>query len=264
MRACANSNPICNRRVIAPRARQAAEGCTQPNLAQLREVLALARTRVEESVQRESVLLEQQSNLEQILGSLKRVNDTIEKLKKEYGIVRRLANVASGKNKLKMPFQRFVLAAKMEEVLLNASRRLLKMSRGRYLLKRADLPAGRQHTGGLELEVCDTWTGETTRPVKTLSGGESFLASLALALGLADVVQAYSGGIHLDTIFIDEGFGALDSEKLDRAIQTLESLKEGKRLVGIISHVDGLRERIPTRLEVSAGTQGSTARFVVG
>ena len=115
---------------------------------------------------------------------------------------------------------------------------------------------------GLDLEVLDTWAGET-RPVKTLSGGEGFYTSLALALGLADVVQAYARGIRLDTIFIDEGFGSLDADKLDRAIQTLEDLKEGGRLVGIISHVDSLRERVPARLEVSAGTNGSTARFVL-
>ncbi len=87
--------------------------------------------------------------------------------------------------------------------------------------------------------------------------------ALALALGLADVVQTYAGGIRLDTMFIDEGFGSLDAETLDRAIQTLENLKEGGRLVGIISHVDSLRERIPTRLEVSAETHGSRAQFVL-
>jgi len=155
------------------------------------------------------------------------------------------------------------LAAKLDDVLRQASNRLQVISDGRYLLGIADEPQKYRRASGLDLEVSDLWTDET-RPVKTLSGGESFYTSLALALGLADVVQAYSGGIRLDTIFIDEGFGSLDLEKLDLAIQTLENLKEGGRLVGIISHVDSLRERIPARLEVSSSTHGSIARFVLG
>ncbi len=113
---------------------------------------------------------------------------------------------------------------------------------------------------GLDLSVYDAYTG-TTRPVNTLSGGESFLASLALALGLADVVQAYAGGVRLETIFVDEGFGSLDPEALDLAFQTLLDLREGNRLVGIISHVPELKERIDVRLEITPGRHGSTARF---
>ncbi len=115
---------------------------------------------------------------------------------------------------------------------------------------------------GLDLEVSDAWTDQALA-VRTLSGDESFYMALALALGLADVVLTYTGGIRLDTIFVDEGFGSLDSEKLDLAIQTLENLKEGGRLVGIILHVDSLRERIPTRLEIHATPRGSTAHFVI-
>jgi len=122
--------------------------------------------------------------------------------------------------------------------------------------------ARRNAAGGLELEVFDTYTG-VARGVATLSGGETFLASLSLALGLADVVQSYSGGIHLDTIFVDEGFGTLDPESLDVAIQALFDLQQGGRLVGIISHVPELRERIDARLEVVSTEKGSTARFVL-
>jgi exonuclease SbcC len=116
--------------------------------------------------------------------------------------------------------------------------------------------------GGLDLLVSDDHTG-TTRPVATLSGGESFLASLSLALGLADVVQAYAGGIKLDTMFIDEGFGSLDPESLDLAFRTFADLQVRGRLVGIISHVPELKERMSTRLEVVPGHRGSTARFVL-
>ena len=114
----------------------------------------------------------------------------------------------------------------------------------------------------MNIEVTDSFTG-VARPVKTLSGGELFLASLSLALGLSDVVQAYAGGIRLDTILVDEGFGTLDSEALDMAIRTLTDLQKGGRLVGIISHVSELRERISARLEVIPGQRGSTTVFHV-
>ena len=113
---------------------------------------------------------------------------------------------------------------------------------------------------GLDIEVFDSYTGYA-RPANTLSGGETFLASLSLALGLADVVQAYSGGIHLDTIFIDEGFGTLDADTLDFALKALLDLEKGGRLVGIISHVPELRERIDTRLAINKSDRGSTAAF---
>ena len=134
------------------------------------------------------------------------------------------------------------------------------MSRGRYLLRRNTETADRRSAGGLELEVEDAYTANT-RPVTTLSGGESFQAALALALGLSEVVQAYAGGIRLDTIFIDEGFGSLDPEALDLAIDTLLALQESGRMVGVISHVPELRERIDVRLEVVAGPAGSRAAF---
>jgi len=117
--------------------------------------------------------------------------------------------------------------------------------------------------GGLEIEIFDQYTGYA-RSVATLSGGETFLASLSLALGLADVVQSYAGGIHLDTILVDEGFGTLDPEALDMAIKALIDLQKGGRLVGIISHVPELKERIDARLEVTKGKQGSRAAFHVG
>ena len=162
-----------------------------------------------------------------------------------------------------MSFQRFVLAALLDEVLVNASHRLQVMSRGRYTLQRALGQLDRRSAGGLELEVLDFYTGRA-RLAKTLSGGESFLASLALALGLADVVQSQTGGIHLETMFVDEGFGSLDDRTLDQAVETLAELQQGGRLVGIISHVTELQRRIAARLEVHTSPSGSTARFVVG
>jgi exonuclease SbcC len=136
------------------------------------------------------------------------------------------------------------------------------MASGRFVLKRKEERGKGRRQEGLELEVFDNYTGKA-RHVKTLSGGESFKASLALALGLADVVQSHSGGISLDTMFVDEGFGTLDPESLDTAIKCLIDLQENGRLVGIISHVPELKERIDARLEITTAKEGSKARFVV-
>jgi exonuclease SbcC len=153
------------------------------------------------------------------------------------------------------------LGALLDDVLVAASHRLKTMSKGRYLLQRQHDPTDRRRAAGLDLEVNDAYTGQT-RLVCTLSGGESFLAALALALGLADVVQSYAGGIRLDTIFVDEEFGGLDSESLDDAMRSLIDLQQSGRLVGVISHVAEMKERIDTRLEVTAAKLGSMARFV--
>ena len=136
------------------------------------------------------------------------------------------------------------------------------MSKQRYALRRALGNGDLRKAGGLDLEITDTHTGRA-RPVSTLSGGEGFQASLALALGLSDVVQRHAGGIRLDTVFIDEGFGSLDSEALDLALRTLEDLRQGGRLVGLISHLEEIKTRIPARLEVTPGPGGSHARFRV-
>ncbi|HYA38261.1 MAG TPA: SbcC/MukB-like Walker B domain-containing protein, partial [Candidatus Methylomirabilis sp.] len=133
----------------------------------------------------------------------------------------------------------------------------------RFDLQRATERLDQRAAGGLDLLVYDAYTG-TTRPVQTLSGGESFLASLSLAMGLADVVQSYAGGIRLETIFIDEGFGSLDPETLELAFQALGELLKSGRLVGIISHVAELTEWIPARIEVTKDKNGSHARLVHG
>jgi len=135
------------------------------------------------------------------------------------------------------------------------------MSKGRYQLLRKEDRAKGNKASGLELEVEDAYTGKV-RPVATLSGGESFMAALSLALGLSDVVQAYAGGIRLDTLFIDEGFGSLDSESLDLAIRTLVDLQATGRMIGIISHVAELREQIGSRIDVSAGRAGSRLKII--
>jgi exonuclease SbcC len=169
-----------------------------------------------------------------------------------------LADLVNGRgsNSLRMRLQSFVLAARLEQVAEVASRRLLEMSGGRYTFLHSDAQGRNGARGGLGLDVFDEYTG-VRRPTKTLSGGESFMASLALALGLADVVTAESGGVQLDTLFVDEGFGSLDPNALDAVMTVLDELRRGGRTVGVISHVEELRTRIPTRLEVVSGREGS-------
>ncbi len=182
-------------------------------------------------------------------------------LEAEYQVVGTLSDIANGKTGAKVSLHRFVLGVLLDDVLLQASQRLMKMSRGRYLLKRKEERAKGNVGSGLDLMVEDSYSGKW-RDVATLSGGESFMAALSLALGLSDVVQSYSGGIRLDTLFIDEGFGSLDPESLDLAIQTLIDLQQGGRTIGIISHVTELKEQIGLRLDVLATRMGSTLRLI--
>jgi DNA repair protein SbcC/Rad50 len=184
-------------------------------------------------------------------------------LESRYEVLAPIARMARGTVEPRISFQRFVLASFLDEVLSSATARLSRMSKGRYALHRTEDAGHRGRAAGLDLVVTDTYTG-TQRPVTTLSGGESFLAALALSLGLADVVQEHAGGIHLETLFVDEGFGTLDPESLEYALDTLAALGNKRRLVGIISHVPELQTRIPTRLEVVPNREGSTTRLTMG
>ena len=173
-----------------------------------------------------------------------------------------LADTAAGRgeNTYRMSLNSYVLAARLEQVALAASERLVAMSDGRYLLQHSDAKAARGAKSGLGLEVVDQWTGHR-RDTSTLSGGESFMASLSLALGLADVVQQESGGIQIDTLFVDEGFGSLDEQSLEQVMDALEGLRDGGRVVGLVSHVGEMKQRIGTQLQVLKGRNGSTLRI---
>jgi len=173
-----------------------------------------------------------------------------------------LADTAAGRgdNTYRMSLNSYVLAARLEQVALAASERLVSMSDGRYLLQHSDAKAARGAKSGLGLEVVDQWTGHR-RDTSTLSGGESFMASLSLALGLADVVQQESGGIQIETLFVDEGFGSLDEQSLEQVMDALEGLRDGGRVVGLVSHVGEMKQRIGTQLQVLKGRNGSTLRI---
>lgn len=175
----------------------------------------------------------------------------------DHEILQNLADTLAGRgaNTRKMTLETFVLAAELEEIVRAANRRLDDMSTGRYQLQHSDALAARGAASGLGIVVFDAFTGQT-RPAQSLSGGETFLSSLALALGLAEVVTARAGGIRLDTLFIDEGFGSLDGDTLDIAMRTLDELRQGGRTVGVISHVDAMQEQIPAQLTVRATANG--------
>ncbi len=174
--------------------------------------------------------------------------------------LRELAELTAGDgaNTRKMPLAAYVLAARLEQVAQVASQRLLRMTDGRFALIHTDESAdGRKRRRGLGLRVRDAWTGQV-RETSSLSGGETFLASLALALGLADVVTAEAGGARIEALFVDEGFGTLDEDTLEEVMTVLDGLREGGRMVGVVSHVAELRQRIPTRVHVHKTRTGST------
>lgn len=163
----------------------------------------------------------------------------------------------AGDNNYRMSLNSYVLAARLEQVAVAASERLIGMSDGRYTLQHTDARAARGQKSGLGLEVVDQWTGQR-RDTATLSGGESFMASLALALGLADVVQQESGGVDIETLFVDEGFGSLDEQALEQVMDALEGLRDGGRVVGLVSHVGEMKQRISAQLQVVKERNGST------
>ncbi|MFD7079459.1 AAA family ATPase [Streptomyces sp. NPDC059918] len=183
-------------------------------------------------------------------------------LREAYDRVARLAGLTAGTsadNERKMRLEAYVLAARLEQVAAAATVRLLRMSGGRYTLVHSDAKASGRGRSGLGLHVVDAWTG-SERDTATLSGGETFFASLALALGLADVVTDEAGGMRLDTLFIDEGFGSLDDQALDEVLDVLDSLRERDRSVGIVSHVADLRTRVQAQLEIVKQRGGSLVR----
>ncbi len=195
------------------------------------------------------------AELDQRIASLAPLADAYER-------ARQLADLANGDDRQvehRMRLSTYVLAARLEQVAAAASERLSRMSGGRFTIVHTDEAPDGRRKGGLGLRVVDSWTS-THRETATLSGGESFFTSLALALGVADVVSAEAGGITIDTMFIDEGFGSLDEDTLQQVLDVIDGLRAGGRTIGIVSHVADLRDRITTQLEVVKGADGSSLR----
>ena len=248
---------------VFQQAKSAADGCIAPDMEALKAAEAAADQAVREHAREQGSRTERQKTLTRMMGDIDALEKAGAARAARYRVIGKLASVAAAKAPYLVHFQTYVLRSILSDVIEAANARLIMMSRGRYRLIHGE-GGEKRKWWGLEIDVFDEYTG-LPRVSRTLSGGETFLASLALALGLSDVVQHYAGGMHLDMIFIDEGFGSLDSETLDIAIRALlEVQQEGGRLVGIISHVEELRARIPVHLEVLRTANGSKARFTQG
>ena len=195
-----------------------------------------------------------------ILKNVENLNIEFKEIEEEYKVVGELADLANGKKAPYISFERYILASYFEDIIEAANIRLEKMTGDRFSLIRKTSKSKGAGQKGLELEIYDNDT-DSSRDVSSLSGGESFKASLSLALGLSDIVQSNAGGVSLDTMFVDEGFGTLDPQSLDNAIDSLLELQRGGRLVGIISHVEELKERIDAKLEVTSTSKGSKVEF---
>jgi exonuclease SbcC len=249
------------RAVLAEADTAAAAGQPPADLAAAEQAAAEAERRVREAASARDAAERRCAELDRLSARAATAVRRLAPLREEYDRVARLAALAAGTsadNERRMRLEAYVLAARLEQVAAAATVRLQRMSSGRYTLVHSDDRAGRGRSG-LGLHVVDAWTGRE-RDTATLSGGETFFASLALALGLADVVTDEAGGVRLDTLFIDEGFGSLDDQTLDEVLDVLDSLRERDRSVGIVSHVPDLRRRIHAQLEVVKGRTGSTLR----
>ncbi|MFE7743515.1 AAA family ATPase [Nocardia sp. NPDC057455] len=256
--------------VAADRARAAAEAVlAEPEIraaaqqepddpAELDALVVEAQTALNAAVAAHAEASRRASQLEDLGGQLWAAVDRIAPAQRAFEELDGLADVVAGRgaNNRRMSLHSYVLAARLEEVAQAGSLRLRRMSGGRYEFVHSDKAGPRGRRGGLGLDIRDDYTG-AIRPAKTLSGGETFMASLSLALGLADTVAAESGGLVLDTLFIDEGFGGLDADTLDAVMGVLDELRAGGRVVGVVSHVDEMRQRIPSRLHVLRGRAGS-------
>lgn len=233
---------------------------TPPDLDALREQHSAVSSQLEQTRAQLRQLSQRQALNNRLMQGIQQLSDQLEQLGKEYELVGGLHRLCSGKNPQRLSFESFVLTSYFEQIVAAANLHLWQMSMGRYQLLRKKERSRGNTSSGLDLEIMDSYTG-LPRHVSTLSGGESFETSLALALGLAEVVQQNAGGIQIQTMFVDEGFGSLDPQSLDSAIQTLTGLREEGRLVGIISHVPQLYERIPARIVVTPSINGSSAKI---
>lgn len=238
-------------------------GCAPVDLSALDQSLSELQGRTE-SLRREAAeLIGLEADNRRMLERMSEIQEKYRVLKDDCARVVRLSRLANGTTvgKYRVSFEQYVQRSYLESILSRANARLLRMTDGRFELRRREQLKGLTD-GALELNVMDYHCGRQ-RPVSTLSGGEAFLASLALALGLSETISDEAGGVSVDTLFVDEGFGSLDQTALDQAVRTLMQLGEGNRLVGIISHVSELRERIGRQLVVtSSPDRGSRVRLI--
>jgi exonuclease SbcC len=233
-------------------------GREQPDLDKLNAEAESVQIASGELRDRRVALKVQLAQTERMLRELRVAAADLDKTEKTYAAVKQLSDAANGR----LDFETYAQAAYFERVLRAANQRLRVMSKNQFALLRKEESEDNRRKTGLGLEVADSHTGRN-RGANTLSGGESFMASLALALGLSDVVQQSAGGIRLDAMFIDEGFGSLDSEVLELALRTLEDMAGDDRVIGIISHSAELRERFDKQVRVEKTPAGSRLTVIV-
>ncbi|MGQ0631464.1 MAG: AAA family ATPase [Sporichthyaceae bacterium] len=233
------------------------------DIAAAEAAVAAARAAHTQAVALAASARERSVALDRRVPEFERARTALEPVAAEAEQVRALADLVNGQgaNTRRMTLSAFVLAARLEEVAVVAGQRLHRMTGGRYTLVHTDTGRDGRRKAGLGLLVRDSWTG-TDRETSTLSGGETFMASLALALALADVVCGEAGGTRLDSLFVDEGFGSLDPDSLDEVMDVLDGLREGGRVVGIVSHVAELRARVPAQVHVRKYRHGSELTVV--
>ncbi len=246
-------------RAALKQAQAAAQGKEPPDTAALQAMLDLAQTEKDAIAQKLSETAERRKYNAELCTVLQTKQKTHDEALQAYISCKTLSDTANGElsgSRQKITFERYVQMSFFDRVVSAANRRLVGMTGGRYELLRRREAGDLRMQSGLELDVLDHYSGKT-RAAGTLSGGESFLAALSLSLGLSDVIQAYAGGIQLQAMFVDEGFGSLDSEALERAVDALTALAGGNRLVGVISHVDELKSRIENQIYVQKTSAGS-------
>ena len=226
------------------------------NYQEILEKLQTAETEEKELRNTFGNLQQQYDNNKRFWRDFKEKQKEMEEIRGEYGKVSRMEQLTKGRNRRNLVFEQYVLSNYFDEILNAANQRLSHMSGGRYLLKRVDKAEDARSRDSLLMEVFDAYTGKN-RSVQTLSGGESFKASLALALGMSDMIQAFSGGIVVETMFVDEGFGSLDEESIEQAVEVLTTLAKQQYTIGIISHVNELKEKIDRQLVVEKTNTGS-------
>ncbi|QBX57043.1 SMC family ATPase [Nocardioides seonyuensis] len=245
--------------ILADPALQAASSATPPDLVALEEASVSARQAAAAARSAHQALVERDRRLAALVAELQQVLDAWSPVRADHETTAALSAFVEGKspdNRLQMRLSAYVLAHRLSQVVEAANLRLHSMSDQRYSLLHTGERGAGEKRGGLSLVVRDDWSGESRDPA-TLSGGETFVVSLALALGLADVITAEAGGADLDTLFVDEGFGSLDADTLDDVMDTLDSLRDGGRVVGVVSHVAEMQVRIPTQLRVTKARHGS-------
>ncbi len=238
----------------------AADGDELPDPEVLRQRADEAQVRCRAASTLAQVASQRAERLDSLVGTLSTTLEAWAPVRADWQAAHDLATCAEGKgadNALQMRLSAYVLAARLGQVVAAANERLGRMAEQRYQLEHTAFRGRGERRGGLSLRIVDSWTGDVRDPA-TLSGGETFVVSLALALGLADVVTQEAGGAEIETLFVDEGFGSLDEDTLDRVMDCLDELRAGGRCVGIVSHVAELRDRVPDQLRVVKGRRGSS------